>query len=147
MNTVGMNFQISIAWSLGKDHSFGLIVYCVSPYCYHAHDIVKDDLHTTSIRYFLVFAVTSSFSILLFLFSILNVAIYLIMLFTSNAHSQFFQDIPGYMEGCMFLPKLNNEDPSKRNATYKERLSSLQNLVLIMVSSESFFFFSCLIGK
>ncbi|THU69051.1 hypothetical protein C4D60_Mb08t10290 [Musa balbisiana] len=46
-------------------------------------------------------------------------------------------DIPGYMEGCMFLPKLNNEDPSERNATYKERLSSLQNLVLIMFEHDT----------
>ncbi|URE37751.1 Zn-finger in Ran binding protein [Musa troglodytarum] len=46
-------------------------------------------------------------------------------------------DIPGYMEGCMFLPKLNNEDPGQRNATYKERLSSLQNLVLIMFEHDT----------
>ncbi|XP_043719827.1 palmitoyl-protein thioesterase 1-like [Telopea speciosissima] len=41
-------------------------------------------------------------------------------------------DIPDYLKGCKFLPKLNNELPNKRNATYKERFSSLQNLVLIM---------------
>ncbi|XP_042505215.1 palmitoyl-protein thioesterase 1-like isoform X2 [Macadamia integrifolia] len=41
-------------------------------------------------------------------------------------------DIFAYLKGCTFLPKLNNELPNKRNATYKERFSSLQNLVLIM---------------
>ena len=37
------------------------------------------------------------------------------------------------MKGCRFLPKLNNEIPGETNATYKERFSSLENLVLIMV--------------
>ena len=40
-----------------------------------------------------------------------------------------------YLKGCRFLPKLNNEIPSERNSTYKERFSSLENLVLIMVGS------------
>ena len=44
-----------------------------------------------------------------------------------------FQDMEDYLKGCRFLPKLNNEIPSERNATYKERFSSLENLVLIMV--------------
>lgn len=43
------------------------------------------------------------------------------------------QDISAYLEKCRFLPKLNNEIPGHRNATYKERFSSLENLVLIMV--------------
>lgn len=43
------------------------------------------------------------------------------------------QAIPDYLEHCKFLPKLNNEIPEKRNTTYKERFSSLENLVLIMV--------------
>ena len=43
------------------------------------------------------------------------------------------QDMEDYLTGCRFLPKLNNEIPSERNATYKERFSSLENLVLIMV--------------
>lgn len=50
-----------------------------------------------------------------------------------------FQDIPKYLEKCRFLPKLNNELPDERNSTYKERFSSLENLVLIMVSWKSFF--------
>ncbi|RWW25308.1 hypothetical protein GW17_00010359 [Ensete ventricosum] len=42
-------------------------------------------------------------------------------------------DMPEYLEGCKFLPKLNNELPSERNSTYKERFSSLENLILIMI--------------
>ncbi|PKI73132.1 hypothetical protein CRG98_006474 [Punica granatum] len=42
-----------------------------------------------------------------------------------------------YLEGCKFLPKLNNENSSKRNATYKERFASLQNLVLIMFEQDN----------
>ena len=53
------------------------------------------------------------------------------------------QAIPNYLEKCKFLPKLNNELPDERNSTYKERFTSLQNLVLIMVKS-SFLFFSFL---
>jgi palmitoyl-protein thioesterase len=41
-------------------------------------------------------------------------------------------DIPDYLEHCSFLPKLNNEIPGERNATYKQRFTSIQNLVLIM---------------
>nr|XP_043628939.1 palmitoyl-protein thioesterase 1 [Erigeron canadensis] len=44
-------------------------------------------------------------------------------------------DLDGYREGCKFLPKLNNE--FKKNATYKERFSSLQNLVLIMFDKDT----------
>ncbi|EOA24351.1 hypothetical protein CARUB_v10017590mg [Capsella rubella] len=45
-------------------------------------------------------------------------------------------DIAGYMEGCRFLPKLNNEY-SVKNSTYKERFSSLENLVLIMFEHDT----------
>ena len=38
-----------------------------------------------------------------------------------------------YLNVSRFLPKLNNEILGERNAAYKERLSSLENLVLIMV--------------
>ncbi|KAI3504286.1 hypothetical protein L1887_32844 [Cichorium endivia] len=44
-------------------------------------------------------------------------------------------DLDGYREGCKFLPKLNNE--FEKNATYKERFTSLQNLVLIMNDQDS----------
>lgn len=37
-----------------------------------------------------------------------------------------------YLKKCRFLPKLNNEKPDERNATYKERFSRLKNLVLIV---------------
>ncbi|XP_057477614.1 uncharacterized protein LOC130765259 isoform X1 [Actinidia eriantha] len=46
-------------------------------------------------------------------------------------------NIPSYLEKCRFLPKLNNELPDERNATYKERFSSLQNLVLIMFEQDT----------
>ena len=38
-----------------------------------------------------------------------------------------------YLNVSRFLPKLNNEILGERNDPYKERLSSLENLVLIMV--------------
>lgn len=46
-------------------------------------------------------------------------------------------DIPSYLEKCRFLPKLNNELRDERNTTYKERFSSLQNLVLIMFEHDT----------
>jgi len=46
-------------------------------------------------------------------------------------------NIPAYLEKCRFLPKLNNELPDERNATYKERFTSLQNLVLIMFEHDT----------
>ncbi|XP_057462067.1 uncharacterized protein LOC130752335 isoform X1 [Actinidia eriantha] len=46
-------------------------------------------------------------------------------------------NIPAYLEKCRFLPKLNNELPDERNSTYKERFSSLQNLVLIMFEHDT----------
>ncbi|KAK7307768.1 hypothetical protein VNO77_41121 [Canavalia gladiata] len=45
--------------------------------------------------------------------------------------------IPDYLEHCRFLPMLNNERPGQRNTTYKERFSSLQNLVLIMFEQDT----------
>ncbi|THG06050.1 hypothetical protein TEA_019417 [Camellia sinensis var. sinensis] len=52
-------------------------------------------------------------------------------------YSTYVQDIKGYLEGCRFLPKLNNERVDHRNSTYKERFSSLQNLVLIMFEQDA----------
>ncbi|XVE76863.1 hypothetical protein DITRI_Ditri13aG0014400 [Diplodiscus trichospermus] len=46
-------------------------------------------------------------------------------------------DMTNYLEGCRFLPKLNNEIKSTRNSTYKERFASLQNLVLIMFKDDT----------
>lgn len=45
-------------------------------------------------------------------------------------------DTDGYIEGCTFLPYLNNEHVNHTNATYKERFESLQNLVLIMFKED-----------
>ncbi|KAI3727438.1 hypothetical protein L6452_16051 [Arctium lappa] len=42
-----------------------------------------------------------------------------------------------YLQHCRFLPKLNNEIPEERNFTYKERFSSLENLVLIMFEQDT----------
>ncbi|XP_012070048.1 palmitoyl-protein thioesterase 1 isoform X3 [Jatropha curcas] len=49
---------------------------------------------------------------------------------------KFPNDIPNYLKKCKFLPKLNNELPGERNSIYKERLTSLQNLVLIMFEND-----------
>ncbi|XP_059063131.1 uncharacterized protein LOC131064231 isoform X7 [Cryptomeria japonica] len=46
-------------------------------------------------------------------------------------------DIFAYLKGCRFLPKLNNELPGHRNSTYKERFSSLENLILIMFEHDT----------
>ncbi|KAF3440096.1 hypothetical protein FNV43_RR18374 [Rhamnella rubrinervis] len=46
-------------------------------------------------------------------------------------------DIDAYIKGCKFLPQLNNEIINKRNATYKERFESLQNLILIMFEHDT----------
>ncbi|XP_020577944.1 palmitoyl-protein thioesterase 3-like isoform X2 [Phalaenopsis equestris] len=46
-------------------------------------------------------------------------------------------DMSHYLERCRFLPKLNNERPDERNATYKEKFSRLKNLVLIMNEQDS----------
>ncbi|XP_030513325.1 palmitoyl-protein thioesterase 1-like [Rhodamnia argentea] len=45
--------------------------------------------------------------------------------------------ISDYLAKCRFLPKLNNELPDERNSTYKERFSSLENLVLIMFEHDT----------
>ncbi|XAR54182.1 Palmitoyl-protein hydrolase [Bertholletia excelsa] len=45
-------------------------------------------------------------------------------------------DIGKYIEGCRFLPNLNNERVHHRNSTYKKQFSSLQNLVLIMFEQD-----------
>ncbi|XP_021893636.1 palmitoyl-protein thioesterase 1-like [Carica papaya] len=45
------------------------------------------------------------------------------------------KDIPEYLKKCKFLPKLSNELPNK-NPIYKQRFSSLQNLVLIMFEND-----------
>eukprot|EP00243_Klebsormidium_subtile_P008751 TRINITY_DN4212_c0_g1_i1.p1 TRINITY_DN4212_c0_g1~~TRINITY_DN4212_c0_g1_i1.p1 ORF type:complete len:340 (+),score=36.82 TRINITY_DN4212_c0_g1_i1:336-1355(+) len=46
-------------------------------------------------------------------------------------------DVRGYLSGCEFLPYLNNELPSHRNSTYKERFSAIDKLVLVMFELDS----------
>ncbi|KAL5815134.1 hypothetical protein ACOSQ3_025928 [Xanthoceras sorbifolium] len=54
-----------------------------------------------------------------------------------SGYLKFPNDISNYLKKCKFLPKLNNELPDHRNSTYKERFSSLQNLVLIMFEDDN----------
>ncbi|KAI4338786.1 hypothetical protein MLD38_023799 [Melastoma candidum] len=56
--------------------------------------------------------------------------------FAPSNYVKVTTDMTKYLEGCKFLPKLNNEHAGHRNATYKERFSSLQNLVLIMFEQD-----------
>ncbi|KAL5066346.1 hypothetical protein RYX36_028083 [Vicia faba] len=39
---------------------------------------------------------------------------------TPNGYVKMPIDIAGYLKGCKFLPKLNNEIINKRNSTYKK---------------------------
>lgn len=45
-------------------------------------------------------------------------------------------EITKYLEHSKYLPKLNNERPNERNSTFKDRFTSLQNLVLIMFQDD-----------
>ncbi|KAA8515858.1 hypothetical protein F0562_019037 [Nyssa sinensis] len=45
-------------------------------------------------------------------------------------------DYQDYIQGCKFLTKLNNEVSDHMNTTYKERFTSLENLVLIMFEQD-----------
>ncbi|KAM3396975.1 palmitoyl-protein thioesterase 1-like [Capsicum galapagoense] len=56
--------------------------------------------------------------------------------YAPNGYVKLPNDIGGYLRGCRFLPKLNNEIPNAFNSTYKERFSSLQNLILIMFEND-----------
>nr|VDC91023.1 unnamed protein product [Brassica rapa] len=38
-----------------------------------------------------------------------------------------------YLDNYKYLPKLNNERPDQRNYTYKDRFTSLRNLVLVKI--------------
>ncbi|KAM3263731.1 hypothetical protein P3L10_000725 [Capsicum annuum] len=57
--------------------------------------------------------------------------------FAPSGYTKLPDDIPGYLKGCRFLPKFNNEIPNAFNPIYKQRFSSLQNLVLVMFEQES----------
>ena len=54
---------------------------------------------------------------------------------TESLFYWFSQEINKYLEKSKYLPKLNNEIPNQRNSTYKERFTSLHNLVLVKVPS------------
>ncbi|CAF2150530.1 unnamed protein product [Brassica rapa subsp. narinosa] len=41
-----------------------------------------------------------------------------------------------YLEHSKYLPKLNNERPNERNSIYKERFTSLHNLILVMFQGD-----------
>ncbi|GAV90318.1 Palm_thioest domain-containing protein, partial [Cephalotus follicularis] len=56
--------------------------------------------------------------------------------FAPSNYVKLPNDITGYLKKNKFLPKLNNELPNKRNAKYKERFTSLQNLVLILCEQD-----------
>ncbi|KVH95530.1 Palmitoyl protein thioesterase [Cynara cardunculus var. scolymus] len=58
-------------------------------------------------------------------------------LIKSEVYSDYIQNMDAYLQHCRFLPKLNNEIPEERNSTYKERFSSLENLVLIMFEQDT----------
>ncbi|CAN8231659.1 unnamed protein product [Cochlearia groenlandica] len=45
-------------------------------------------------------------------------------------------NIGNYLEHSTYLPKLNNERPNERNSTFKDRFTSLHNLVLVMFQSD-----------
>ncbi|KAA8526035.1 hypothetical protein F0562_007865 [Nyssa sinensis] len=57
--------------------------------------------------------------------------------FAPGGYLKIPNNIPAYLEKCRFLPKLNNEHPEEKNSTYKERFSSLENLVLIMFEHDT----------
>ncbi|KAM3396973.1 hypothetical protein P3S68_000485 [Capsicum galapagoense] len=57
--------------------------------------------------------------------------------FAPSGYTKLPDDIPGYLKGCRFLPKVNNEIPNACNPIYKQRFSSLQNLVLVMFEQET----------
>ncbi|EFH39622.1 hypothetical protein ARALYDRAFT_916694 [Arabidopsis lyrata subsp. lyrata] len=42
-----------------------------------------------------------------------------------------------YLENSKYLPKLSNEIPNQRNSTYKDRFTSLHNLVLVKFQNET----------
>lgn len=45
-------------------------------------------------------------------------------------------DLEAYRKGCKFLPRLNNELEGAQNSTYKERFSSLNQLVLVKFETD-----------
>ncbi|CAE6214677.1 unnamed protein product [Arabidopsis arenosa] len=46
-------------------------------------------------------------------------------------------DMKRYLENSKYLPKLSNEIPNQRNSTYKDRFTSLHNLVLVKFQNDT----------
>ncbi|OIT32201.1 hypothetical protein A4A49_19477 [Nicotiana attenuata] len=57
--------------------------------------------------------------------------------YAPSGYTKLPNDIDGYLRGCRYLPKLNNEIPNATNPIYKQRFTSLQNLVLIMFENDN----------
>ncbi|KAF7825094.1 palmitoyl-protein thioesterase 1 [Senna tora] len=77
--------------------------------------------------------------ICIFIDSLIKLEIYsnFVQVFTFLNLSAEIPDIVDYISGCRFLPKLNNEVINMQNNTYKQRFTSLQNLVLIMFEQDT----------
>ncbi|PHT58211.1 hypothetical protein CQW23_00574, partial [Capsicum baccatum] len=56
--------------------------------------------------------------------------------YAPSGYTKLPNNIAGYLKGCRFLPKINNEIPNATNPIYKQRFASLQTLVLIMFEDE-----------
>ncbi|KAK9144588.1 hypothetical protein Sjap_004491 [Stephania japonica] len=123
-NIVGLS-QVKNFISLGGPHAgTASVPLCGSGiFCIIADALIKAEIYSNYVQ---VLNVDT------FKMSTMN---YLTLLQDHLAPSGYLKiptDIPAYLEGCRFLPKLNNELPNERNTTYKERFSSLEHLVLIM---------------
>nr|XP_016434838.1 PREDICTED: palmitoyl-protein thioesterase 1-like [Nicotiana tabacum] len=57
--------------------------------------------------------------------------------YAPSGYTKLPNDIAGYLKGCRYLPKLNNEIPNATNPIYKQRFTSLKNLVLIMFENDN----------
>ncbi|BFI40347.1 palmitoyl-protein thioesterase [Marchantia polymorpha subsp. ruderalis] len=57
--------------------------------------------------------------------------------FAPTGYVKIPTDMEGYYQGCLFLPRLNNELPESRNHTYKNRFSSLNYLALIKFEQDA----------
>ncbi|GAB4858079.1 hypothetical protein Ancab_015981 [Ancistrocladus abbreviatus] len=97
--------------SLGGPHAVGDLVYAKSSgvLCIIADTLIKSEIYLDYIQAHLA----------------------------PSGYLKIPTNVPAYLEKCRFLPVLNNELPAERNRTYKERFSSLQNLVLIMFEHDT----------
>uniref|UniRef100_M4FJ64 Palmitoyl-protein thioesterase 1 n=1 Tax=Brassica campestris TaxID=3711 RepID=M4FJ64_BRACM len=57
-------------------------------------------------------------------------------LLRTDVYSDYVQEMSKYLEHSKYLPKLNNERPNERNSIYKERFTSLHNLILVMFQGD-----------